>query len=127
MKAFGFCCLLLIPALLAFAADPRALSVQIASAVASGCTKHTPCPVIAFNPPMPTELDSTAPGTVIAHVVVTLNPSNAGPFTGTWKFGGTGTFGNDNGLLAKSGNDIVLVNSFQRGSSIQNATIVATQ
>lgn len=105
-----------------------ALLLPIAAASASAaCTKHNPCPVITFNPTMPSDPDNTAPGTVIAQVVVTLNPSSAGPFTGTWMFGGAGTYGNDGGLLAKSGNDIVLVKSFPPGASMQNTTIVAMQ
>jgi hypothetical protein len=92
---------------------------------AAACTKHNPCPVIAFNPAMPSELDNTPVGTVISTIVVTLTPSNAGQFTGTLTF--APPYGNDAGLLALSGSDVVLAQPFPTGNSVQNITILATQ
>jgi hypothetical protein len=92
---------------------------------AHACSKHDPCPVISFSPAMPRELSNLPVGTVISRVSVTLNPSNAGQFTGTLAFGTP--YGNDAGLAALSGRDIVLAKPFPPGSSIQNLTVKATQ
>lgn len=89
----------------------------------AACNKHTPCPVITVNPPAPVEQDDTPVGTTIAHVVVTLNPPSAGPFTGTKSFGPP--YGNGGGLFALSGSDVVLVAPFPDGSSVQHFTLVA--
>ncbi len=103
-----------------------ALALLLAAGPASaGCNKHTPCPVITFNPAMPVELDVVPVGAVLATVNVTLNPASAGQFRGTTTFGPP--YGNAGGLLALSGSDIVLVAPFPPGYSIQNATLVANQ
>ncbi len=87
------------------------------------CNKHTPCPVITITPPMPSWPDSTPAGTVIAQIAVTLNPP--GTFTGTVTFGSP--YGNDGGLFAISGSDIVLATAPPVGNSTQWITIMATQ
>jgi hypothetical protein len=98
----------------------------IAAASASwACTKHAPCPVIAFNPAMPSELDNTPVGSVLSSITVTLNPASAGQFTGRITF--TSPYGNDSGLMAISGHDVVLAKPFPIGSSTHYVTILATQ
>lgn len=99
--------------------------IGITPVVNAACTKHAPCLVISFNPAMPRELDSTPIGTVVSRVTVTLNPASAGQFTGKLMF--SPPYGNDAGLLALSGSDVVLAQPFPIGSSVQNATIWVTQ
>ncbi len=102
-----------------------ALLLVLASSVPgyAACNKHTPCPVITITPPMPSWPDSTPVGTVIARIGVTLNPP--GTFTGTVGFGSP--YGNDAGLFAISGSDLVLAMPPPAGNSTQWITIMATQ
>ena len=84
--------------------------------------------VISSNPASPVGpvSDTTPVGTVITQLTITLNPSNAGPFTGTVCLCGL-PYGNDNGMFALSGNDVVLVANPPPGSSVQHISIMATQ
>ncbi len=89
----------------------------------AACNKHTPCLVITITPPMPSWPDSTPVGTPIAQISVTLNPP--GTFTGTVSFGFP--YGDDGGLFAISGIDLVLARPLPPGNSTQYTTILATQ
>ena len=88
------------------------------------CTKHNPCLTINFNPAVSPQWPDTTPvGQAIATITVTVTPS--GTFTGALGFGSP--YGNDGGLFALSGRDLVLVSSFPAGASTQNVTVTATQ
>jgi hypothetical protein len=87
------------------------------------CTRRSPCPVITYNPAAPILPDDTPVGTVVTNIIVTMNPP--GTFTGTLRWGSP--YGNDGGLFAISGHDIVLVAPLPIGSSVQHGTVVATQ
>jgi len=90
----------------------------------ASCTKHNPCLSINFNPVVsPQWPDTTPAGTAIATITVTLTPS--GTFTGSLGFGSP--YGNDGGLFAISGSDLVLAASLPSGSSTQHVTVTATQ
>jgi hypothetical protein len=87
------------------------------------CTRHNPCLTINIIPAPLSIPDDTLSGTAVASIVVTLTPSGA--FTGSLSFGSP--YGNDGGLFALSGSDIVLAGQLPAGNSIQQITVVATQ
>src|SRR6266702_2223728 len=95
----------------------------------AACNIHHPCLAIMFTPSAPVEKDTIPVGSVITTITVIVSPSSAGPFHGTLSFGPPppSSYGNDSGLLALSGSDLVLVRSFPPGTSVQHATVVAAQ
>jgi hypothetical protein len=87
-------------------------------------TPNAPTLMMSFNPPNPT-IDSTSPpGTVIAAVVPSW--SDGSPFTGGLSF--VPPYGNDNGLVALNGSNVVVNGDFSGlSNTTQNATVDATQ
>jgi Domain of unknown function (DUF4082) len=69
-------------------------------------TAPTPYLILSFNPPDPS-IPATAPvGTAVTTITATW--SNGSPFTRTLGFRGTGTYSNDNGTFAISGNTLIV-------------------
>jgi hypothetical protein len=102
---------------------PFLLFLLLPFAAVAGCSKPHPCLTIVVNPPTPSITSGTPPGTVVATLTVDVIPK--GSFTGTLTFGSP--YGNDVGLFALSGSDLVLVKRVPTGDSVENVTVVATQ
>jgi hypothetical protein len=83
-----------------------------------------PTLMLSFNPPTASLYTTSPPGTVLTTAVASW--SDGSPFTGQLSF--AAPYGNDNGLLALSGNSIVVNGDFSAlGNTTQHITVMATQ
>jgi hypothetical protein len=87
----------------------------------------TPTLVLSFNPSSPSIPANAPAGTVVT--TITAAWSNGSPFTGTLSFGGTGTYSNDSGTFAISGDKLITSGTrvSADGGKVQNVMITATQ
>jgi hypothetical protein len=83
-----------------------------------------PTLMLSFNPPTASLYTTSPPGTFLTTAVASW--SDGSPFTGQLSF--TAPYGNDNGLLALSGNSIVVNGDLSAlGNTTQHITVMATQ
>lgn len=89
--------------------------------------RPTPALVVTFDPPMPVVGAAASPGTLISTVRVVW--TNGAPFTGTIAF--TTPYGDDDGVFALSGNDIIVnpdgPGTGSDGGTTQLISVLATQ